>query len=534
MCELKRLDLYPDKPNCGLHLSVLWRHNSTDGSSQGCLFVLSEAKSKLAPKLGDSQFKKIAANQKSELWGQIQKLKGPALTKLVQAGVVKGGGTSAINCVTLQGLHFFLNLVPEAKRLPAIDIVGRTWGEHIAQMLARSLAEWERIKIYECDGISAPELSNSQQSNPAPTNSDPTSSSSRCIDRSKYTLDKNLISPALQRELEECKDFWTNGIVPLRKHPNVRVEMSSYMENKHGWFLRFLGFVHKHKPNLTLSLSLFLDVSLFEEFMAFLAQRSDKSEVGGHLLGICATAAVAACKFLTKNRSKQRNFRDIEVISDKYDGLISNANYKKNVLDAQGEGHNRKGWTTLTVLRKAWADLKKIISSKPLKGNAKHIAKLHRAREFQKFVVMTVWLGVPPVRSAVIRTIQITDGPKPHCNCLYWDATRGTYCVFAPKHKGPGKVNYKPPVTIALPKELFVPILSEFIKDHRPLLLQQQKTAEGAIMVPHGHLILSTRGCPYTKTNFSQYAKTQLWEKYTQVPMPAHLLRHIVVTDLGT
>ena len=71
------------------------------------MFVLSEAKSKLAPKLGDSQFKKIAANQKSELWGQIQKLKGPALTKLVQAGVVKGGGTSAINCVTLQGLHFF-------------------------------------------------------------------------------------------------------------------------------------------------------------------------------------------------------------------------------------------------------------------------------------------------------------------------------------------------------------------------------------------------------------------------------------------
>lgn len=88
-------------------------------------------------------------------------------------------------------------------------------------------------------------------------------------------------------------------------------------------------------------------------------------------------------------------------------------------------------------------------------------------------------------------------------------------------------------MTIALPQGTFVPVLKEFLEVHRPLLLRQQKLSDGATLVPHRHLILSTKGAPFTGGGFSMFASKQLWKKYTGIPMPPHLLRHIVVTDLG-
>ena len=541
--DIKSLELCPNQSNGSLQLTVLWKHNATTGSDEGSLFLLSELKSKLAPTLGESKFKKMTANKGSELWGKIQQVKGPTVAKLVQAGVVRGGGTWRVHCVALQGLQTFLKAIPEMHLIPAVGIVGTvtSWGEHIALMLAGNLAHWESTKMYQCDGMlpqgevakpRAPSNNNALPNDVAEVETSAAASSTAKRNRTKYTLDKKLIRGELEKQLEECKKFWTNEIVPSRKQPNMRADMNSYLDNKEGWFLRFLGFVHQYKPTAKLSLSLFLDVPLFEEFLQFLAQRSGKGVAGGHLIGVCASAAVAACKFLTKDRSKLRNFRDIDVITHKYDTIMVQAKHQVATNERKGEGHTRKGWTTLKVLRAAWMDLNKQVS-KPLKGTAAPKAKLQRARDFQKFTVMTMWLGLPPVRSAVIRTIQVTDGPNPHFNSLYWDKARGTFCIFVPKHKGPGKSNYRPPITIALPQKLFGPILKEFTEVHRPMLLQQQTLPNGAAVVPHRHLILNTLGRPFTKTNFSHFAKTQLWQKYTNVSMPAHLLRHIVVTDLG-
>ena len=104
---------------------------------------------------------------------------------------------------------------------------------------------------------------------------------------------------------------------------------------------------------------------------------------------------------------------------------------------------------------------------------------------------------------------------------------------------------------LALPTDLFTPILKTYIGHHRPKLLALQTS--GASSCPRCHfttqdpcyqckgsgqtctLFLNHIGEAFSKATFSQWVPT-IWAKWTEsgTQMPAKLLRDIVVTDLGT
>ena len=134
--DIKSLELCPNQSNGSLQLTVLWKHNATTGSDEGSLFLLSELKSKLAPTLGESKFKKMTANKGSELWGKIQQVKGPTVAKLVQAGVVRGGDLACSLCRPPRPSNIFESdtrnaLDPSRWHCGYCDNLGRAHSTHV-------------------------------------------------------------------------------------------------------------------------------------------------------------------------------------------------------------------------------------------------------------------------------------------------------------------------------------------------------------------------------------------------------------------
>ena len=98
-------------------------------------------------------------------------------------------------------------------------------------------------------------------------------------------------------------------------------------------------------------------------------------------------------------------------------------------------------WVELPALRDAWRRLEEEVQmwESDDSETTKHSDMLKRARIYQKYVVMTFWLGLPPVRSQILRDLVISDTPPDGSvdfpNCIYWDDQKQTYTLWTPRQK---------------------------------------------------------------------------------------------------
>ena len=348
-----------------------------------------------------------------------------------------------------------------------------------------------------------------------------------------YYLRLSERSDELNQQLQDCRKFWTATTDPRRKHDDALKEVS-YNNNKEGNYLRFLGYCYRiHPSKRTPNLNCYCDYQLFEDYLAWL---DEQAVAQGRRCALPMSkfahtaAAVSAVKFCHWDKSHEDNFTDVQLVR-KYRKLLKDFMKDKKTNYPDLDKDQVPNWVELPQLRKAWVDLEGVLIDSVPGSGASHSKRLAYAKQFQEYVVMSLWLGIPPVRSQVLRTLVWEEKPPndPKApNCLYFCQKKGTYCIWAPDQKT-SKNTIRGAITLALPKETFVPILKEYLETHWPLLraLHSANQAE-----QDTHLLLNNRGQAFTTCVFSRYAQG-MWEAHTGKPMPAKLIRDVVVTDLG-
>ena len=353
--------------------------------------------------------------------------------------------------------------------------------------------------------------------------------------------------PALVQQLEDCKVFWTADSDVRRKNDEA-VKETSYLNSKEGAFLRFLGYCkYIHQPPRAPDLKLYLDYGLFEAYINFIdgraKQQGKQCALPTSKFNI-ACAATTAVKYLMWDQSHEDKYKDLAIVRayrkfEKDMKAIERKQYPKMEKDQIAT------WLELSELKTAWRKFEQEVrDSKPKKGATNRELYLY-ARRYQEYLIMSLWLGMPPVRSHILRTLLVAEGPPKdarHPNCIYWCPKKETYCLWTPQTKTSSNT-IRHAVTIALPEIVFVPIVSEFLDKWWPVLKEVgplgQHGSESAMREQPCPLLLNTKGEQYSQPNFSLFVQ-DMWRRRTVnekhpegVKMPAKLIRDIVVTDLG-
>ena len=525
-------------------LHVLWDKSSSDQESN-CLFYLWEMCDSLGLKLDKNKVKRAcstgvlrAPNARIVI---TKKQHAPLLDLLFTSGVLVGAKTNTATLLTLRGACNFLTTVAKKGEL----------ANSIREKLSVCVAQWQ------LEHPSTPQQSSGATGNASP--STPTNCNAGGTPRpsAAYTLREDEIGAGLAEQLAACKAWWVDANQPTRKWDKA-VNEASYTECKHMAFLRFLGFCKNHL-GLDPCLQLYLDWGIFQKFMSFLDQRAQSStrksakhgEANPNYKITCANAAIAAVKFLKREVSTRRKFWDVEMIETynvfhQQQKEYSMTHYPEDDKDAI------QTWVELPELKRAWESLKEEAMT-PLAEGASEKEQLQHAQIWQKYTLMSLWLGLPPMRSGIMRTLHVLDKPPvpgPKCpNAIYWDEKKGTYIMFTPIHKN-SRRKKKHMLHLALPTDLFAPTIKTYLDHHRPKLLALQRT--GASSCPRCHfttqdpcyqceasgqtctLFLNHLGEAFSKSQFSHWVPT-IWAEWTEsgTQMQAKLLRDIVVTDLG-
>ena len=499
-----------------------------------CLFPVRELWQNLFPKVTNKQFRaavhedphkrisahKLVATKKEH--PQIMQM----LLEINKAGngneTFFGNKTHSIILVGLPGaLHFIRRFGKDG------DV------QEFLECLNIEVAQWKRIVLAAAE--TATEPSTAVPSNGARPPSGTAGGDSQRHTTAPHYLRLSERSEELNLQIEDCKNFWTSTSDPRRQHDDALKEVS-YNVNKEGNFLRFLGYCHRiHKSKRTPNLNLYCDYELFTDYLVWL---DEQAVLAGKACALPMTkfartaAAVAAVKFLHWNKSHEDNFADVALVR-KYRKLLKDLMNDKKANYPDLDKDQVPNWVDLPELRAAWfAFESKLINTVPEK-DASYCKRLEYAKQFQQYVVMSLWLGMPPVRSQVLRSLVYTGNEPPTSphdpNRIYFCDKKQTYCIWAPQQKT-SKNTIRGAITLALPRETFVPILNEYLETHWPLLRSVGSANEEE---QDSHLLLSCKGRAMSQQVFSQYAKG-MWEQHTGKPMPAKLIRDVVVTDLGT
>ena len=348
-----------------------------------------------------------------------------------------------------------------------------------------------------------------------------------------YYLRLSERSDELNQQLQDCRKFWTATTDPRRKHDDALKEVS-YNNNKEGNYLRFLGYCYRiHPSKRTPNLNCYCDYQLFEDYLAWL---DEQAVAQGRRCALPMSkfahtaAAVSAVKFCHWDKSHEDNFTDVQLVR-KYRKLLKDFMKDKKTNYPDLDKDQVPNWVELPELRAAWANFECELIVDVLGSGASHLELLAYARRFQQYLVMSLWLGMPPVRSQVLRSLVYTEkaptSPQDP-NCIYFCEKKQTYCIWAPQQKT-SKNTIRGAITLALPRETFTPILKEYLQDHWPLL---RALGSANKEEQDNHLLLNCKGRAMGKNVFSTYAKN-MWEEHTGKSMPAKLIRDVVVTDLG-
>jgi hypothetical protein len=326
----------------------------------------------------------------------------------------------------------------------------------------------------------------------------------------------------------------------------------SYMENKERNFFRYLGFCYRFKEKVP-NLDAYLDYSLFMAFLDYLDQRAHtkgqkEARPSNKLFHVAA--AIAAVKYLSRSKNSARNWGDIGVIQD-YQQLLSQLESHKKANYPPLTKSQIPKWVELPEIRAAWKLLEEEVDQwedDDLRVTP-HLEMLQHARIYQKYVIMSLWLSMPPVRSQILRDLIFSDvppnGEAGFPNALYWDKNKENYHMWVPRQKNSKRGGFRQAFSIALPKATLGPILDTFLTTYWPLLQKQalvacnsktenSNTRDKPDAQLNRHLFLDTKGNGFSKQNFARHTQA-MWEKYTEsrTKMPAKLIRDIVVTDLG-
>ena len=501
-----------------------------------CLFPVRELWQNLFPKVTDKQFrqavhedphKRISAHKLV-----VAKKEHPQIMQMLME-INKAGSDSEtffgtkVHSIILVGL-------PGALRF--IRRFGKDGDDQeFLECLNIEVAQWKRIVLAAAE--TAAESSAAAPSSGArpPSHGGTAGGDSQRRKTAPYYLRLSERSEELNQQIEDCKKFWTSTSDPRRQHDDALKEVS-YNVNKEGNFLRFLGYCHRiHKSKRTPNLNLYCDYELFTDYLAWL---DEQAVLAGKTCALPmskfarAAAAVAAVKFLHWDKSHEDNFADVALVR-KYRKLLKDLMYHKKANYPDLDKDQVPNWVELPELRAAWFAFEtKLINTVPEK-DADYCERLEYAKQFQQYVVMSLWLGMPPVRSQVLRSLVYTGNEPPTSpkdpNRIYFCDKKQTYCIWAPQQKT-SKNTIRGAITLALPRATFVPILKEYLETHWPLL---RSVGSANKEEQDSHLLLSCKGRAMSQQVFSQYAKG-MWEQHTGKPMPAKLIRDVVVTDLGT
>jgi hypothetical protein len=176
--------------------------------------------------------------------------------------------------------------------------------------------------------------------------------------------------------------------------------------------------------------------------------------------------------------------------------------------------------------------LEKLALSKP---PAAWAAKLKWANSFKKFMLLSLWTRVPPVRSQVVRKLKLSNiKSKSHENQIYWDENKNSYVMYFPHHKtAGGKKAKKKTDSVALPSELN-PHVEKYVREALPVLLKAAKCPSQLAKFGSEattNLLPNTKGQQCSPGSFSKWVQ-RMWKDLTGKPMNAHKIRSIMVTDL--
>ena len=524
-------------------IHVLWRpmegENNGSTINTTCLFVVQQLRQQFVPGVLESAAKKLMLSQRiKDNKIVLHKRQSPIVWDIIMEEEALGitAKTNQLALLALPGVrHFFKAFTKDA---PYAD----KWADDLNEKVNNELYHWHkthRDSQVECSAEEQPQ-------NESNVEEPPSAFTMAC------TLHKDVMqsNPAFMEQLADCKKYWVAPVEPRRRWEEA-AEEKSYIENKERNFMRYLGYCYRMKekpPNL----DLYLDWGLFMEFMGYLDERvrarGQKEARPGHKnFHVCA--ALAAVKFLKHAKSSAREWADVELIQD-YKQLLCQLETSKKVHYPPLTKSQMPKWVELPALRAAWRRLEEQVQmwESDDSDTTKHSDMWKRARIYQQYVVMTFWLGLPPVRSQILRDLVISDTPPDGSvdfpNCIYWDDQKQTYTLWTPRQKNSKRGALRQAFCIALPRSTFVPVLTTFLDKYRPLLQKQVVATQDGGGVTNGakpgpsatpldkHLFLDTKGNGFTKDNFAKFAST-MWQVYTGKKMPAKLIRDVVVTDLG-
>ena len=532
-------------------IHVLWRpmegENNGSTINTTCLFVVQQLRQQFVPGVQESAAKKLMLSQHiKDNKIVLHKKQAPMVWDIIMEEDALGikATTNQLALLALPGvLHFFKAFT---KNSPDAD----KWAEALTEKINHELYHWEKThNDSQVESNAEERLQNEHNGGDFAVGSVHKPPSALTM---AYRLPKDVMqsNPAFVAQLDDCKKYWVTPVEPRRRWEEA-AEEKSYIENKEGNFMRYLGYCYRIKekpPNL----DLYLDWGLFMEFMGYLDERArargQKEARPGHKnFHVCA--ALAAVKFLKHAKSSAREWADVELIQD-YKQLLCQLETSKKVHYPPLTKSQMPKWVELPALRDAWRRLEEEVQmwESDDSDTIKHSDMLKRARIYQKYVVMTFWLGLPPVRSQILRDLVISDTPPDGSvdfpNCIYWDDQKQTYTLWTPRQKNSKRGALRQAFCIALPRSTFVPVLTTFLDKYRPLLQKQVVATQDGGGVTNGakpgpsatpldkHLFLDTKGNGFTKDNFAKFAST-MWQVYTGKKMPAKLIRDVVVTDLG-
>ena len=350
-----------------------------------------------------------------------------------------------------------------------------------------------------------------------------------------YSLTSEQITPKLASDIESAKAWWIRPVESQRQGSKAIKESSWGVKERRCKL--FLGWVLR-EHNIEPSIELFEKVPLVEAYTDWLRTRAEaKAHAQARSVRVSSaiiesySVAVTFVKWLNRNHaSKGKKWNKVDAI-EQFRELEQQAWNYKNDNEVPLSNSADPNWVELDELDKARESLEERFDATPSPSEgASDSEKKEWADALQDLVLISIWTLLPPLRSQVPRTLRLLQYNDPtQDNRISWLEKEGCYALWFPKSKTCAKQKN---VTLPLPAEMNN-IIEQFVKVALPIKLAAAKKEEVDCGFNSGcPLFLSPRDAvPFSISNFCSFAKN-MWHRHLGVPMPAHNLRRIYVTDL--
>ena len=359
----------------------------------------------------------------------------------------------------------------------------------------------------------------------------------------QYGLKDADINTGLQAEFQGFTEFWLSSINLERKGNDKQMSQGSIGGRMRSTIRVFLGYLLRHHdPPIEPTLGSFMEPSLIKAWFDFLIARqaANGQEVKHDTLKAHLECAICVCKYLARYNSTHWAYKDVPAI-EKYRDLTRGVRAQRKTEYCKDKDNDPK-WVPFNDILDAYLALEAEIE-----GGGADLPNFKEsqlwAKKYQQWLLVSIWVHLPPQRSEILRSIQLIKGSKPTAeNRLFFDNKKGVWCLWSGKFKTVG-VGQEFNNTCPLPEDLNAKI-NTYVSKALPIRLQHPVgAARRGLGKPNGcggaalcmpsepHLIVNEDGRPFEQSAFSAYVR-RMWKQLCGKEMPAKMVRNVVVTEM--